>query len=59
MDLLQKIQAAGKGLWLNDRTIDDNHQHYHELRPEGVCFHIDVASPQEADDLLAWLKRNT
>lgn len=59
MDLLHKIQAAGKGLWLYDWTIDDIHRHYRELRPEGVCFHIDVASPQEADDLLAWLKANT
>jgi hypothetical protein len=59
MDLLQKIQAAGKGLWLGDWTIDDIHQHYHELRPEGLCFYLTVDTPQAADDLLAWLKAHT
>jgi hypothetical protein len=58
MDVLQKIQAAGKGLWL-DWTIDEIHEHYHELRPEGVCFYLTPASPQEADDILDWLKHHT
>lgn len=58
MTLLQKIQAAGKGLWL-DWTIDEIHQHYRDLRPEGLCFHLTPASPQEADELLEWLKRHT
>jgi hypothetical protein len=58
MNLLQKIQAAGKGLWL-DWTIDEIHQHYRDLRPEGLCFYLTPASPQEADELLVWLKRHT
>ena len=56
--LLQKIQAAGKGLWL-DWTIDEIHQHYRDLRPEGLCFYVTPGSPQEADELLEWLKRHT
>ena len=58
MDLLQKIQAAGKGLWL-EWTIDEIHQHYRDLRPEGVCFYVTPDSPRQADELLAWLKRHT
>ena len=59
MDLLHKIQAAGKGLYLYDWTIEDIHQHYHELKPEGVLFYYTAESPQEADDLLAWLAAHT
>jgi hypothetical protein len=58
MELLQKIQAAGKGLWL-DWTIDEIHQHYQDLQPEGVCFYLTPDSPQEADELLEWLKAHT
>lgn len=58
LDLLRKIQAAGKGLWL-DWTIDEIHQHYRDLRPEGVCFYLTTDSAQSADALLDWLKRNT
>jgi 5-methyltetrahydrofolate--homocysteine methyltransferase len=58
MDLLQKIQAAGKGLWL-DWTAEEIRQHYGDLRPEGVCFYTTVSSPQAADELLDWLKRHT
>ena len=45
MDLLHKIQAAGKGLYLYDWTIEDIHQHYRELRPEGVVFYYTADSP--------------
>ena len=58
MNVLQKIQAAGKGLWL-DWTIDEIHQHYRDLRPEGLCFYLTPASPEEADELLEWLKLQT
>jgi hypothetical protein len=59
MSLLQKIQKAGKGLWLYDWTIDEIKAHYKELKPEGICFHLSAASQQEADDLLDWLVKNT
>jgi 5-methyltetrahydrofolate--homocysteine methyltransferase len=58
MELLRKIQAAGKGLWL-DWTIDEIHQHYQDLRPEGLCFYLTPESPQQVDELLDWLKRHT
>ena len=58
MDLLRKIQAAGKGLWL-DWTIEEIHAHYRDLRPEGVCFYTTAGSVQEAEELLGWLKANT
>ena len=59
MDLLQKIQAAGKGLYLYDWTLEDLEQHYRDLRPEGVVFNFAADSPQQADDLLEWLKHHT
>lgn len=59
MELLHKIQAAGKGLYLYDWTLDDIRQHYRELKPEGLIFYLTLDTPQEADDIIAWLKRNT
>jgi hypothetical protein len=59
LELLKKIQKAGKGLWLYDWTIPDIKQKYKELSPEGLCFQVDVSSEREADDLLVWFKKNT
>lgn len=58
MDLLKKIQKAGKGLWL-DWDIEEIKQHYKELRPEGLCFSTWASSEEEAEDLLKWFKKNT
>lgn len=59
LDLLKKIQAAGKGLWLFDWTADEIRQYSKELRPEGLCFDLQVGSQAEAEALLDWLKKNT
>ena len=59
MELLKKIQKSKKGLWIYDWGIEEIKQYYKELRPEGLCFQVEVSSPQEADDLVDWLKRNT
>ena len=59
MDLLHKIQAAGKGLYLYDWTVDDIKQHYHELKPEGVLFNLTLDTPQQADELIEWLTAHT
>ena len=59
IDLLKKIQGAGKGLWLFDWTIADIKKHYRELNPEGLCFQLEAASQTEAEELLRWFTQNT
>jgi 5-methyltetrahydrofolate--homocysteine methyltransferase len=59
MDLLKKIQASGKGLWIYDWTIDEIKQFYKELRPEGLLFQVGARTRAEADDLVEWLRKNT
>ncbi len=58
MDLLRRIQRAGKGLQI-PATVEEVKACHRELRPEGVLYVVDAASEKEADDLLAWLRRNT
>lgn len=58
MDLLVEIQKAGKGLYIG--ASPDEVKVYHKtLKPEGVLYDVSVSTPQEAEDLLAWLKANT
>ena len=59
MDLLKKIQKAGKGLWIYDWTIDEIKQFYKELRPEGLLFQVQAKSQDEADEAIEWLRKNT
>ena len=56
MELLHKIQAAGKGLWLYDWTAEEIKRHFKELKPEKLVFSVDVASEDEAVELLDYLK---
>ncbi len=52
MDLLRKIQAAGKGLWIYDWTCDEIIRHFKDLSPEGLVFSVNASSQDEADRLL-------
>ena len=58
LDLLKEIQMAGKGLWI-PCTADELKVFMAELRPERVIYQVGVGSPQEADELLAWMVANT
>ena len=58
MDLLLEIQKAGKGLILHASPEEVKNFH-RTLRPEGVMYDVWTSSPQEAEDLLKWLKANT
>ena len=58
MELLHKIQAAGKGLWLYDWTVDEIKSRFKELKPEGLCFSVNAASEDEAEELLEFLKKH-
>ncbi len=59
MDLLKRIQKAGKGLHLYDWDINAIKRCYKELRPEGLVFEIYVKSQDEAEELLEWFRKNT
>ncbi len=59
MDLLHKIQRAGKSLWIYDWTIDEIKQHHRELEPNKVAYSVSAASVDEAEDLLDYLARNS
>ena len=59
MDILKRIQAAGKGLWIYDWTAEEIKHFYKELRPEGLAFTLDVENPDEADEIVEWLAKNT
>ena len=58
MDLLKEMQNAGKGLYLGG-SPDEIKRFHKALRPEGVLYDTWCSTPQEAEDLLAWLKANT
>lgn len=59
MDLLIKIQKAGKSLWIYDWTADEIKAHYKELEPNKVAFSLNVSSEDQADELLEFLVKNT
>ncbi|MHB8963690.1 MAG: uroporphyrinogen decarboxylase/cobalamine-independent methonine synthase family protein [Saccharofermentanales bacterium] len=52
MDLLHRIQAAGKGLWIYDWTCDEIIENFRKLSPEGLVFSVGAGSQSEADNLL-------
>lgn len=56
MEVLHKIQAAGKGLWIYDWSPEEIKKHFKELRPEKLFFSTGVSSEQEADELLKYMK---
>lgn len=58
MDLLKRIQAAGKGLYIG-ATPEEVKVYHKELKPEGVFYSVWANTQKEADDILKWLKDNT
>jgi len=58
MDLLKKIQAAGKGLWIYDWTVEEIKMRFKELKPEGVCFSVHAHHEDEAEELLEYLEKH-
>ena len=58
MDLLKKIQAAGKSVWLYDWTAEEIKAYHKELQPDKVAFSLGTATPSEADSLLEYLSKN-
>lgn len=58
MDLLKRIQAAGKSLYVA-ATPDEVKVYHRELRPEKTFYDVTTSSQSEADALIDWLKENT
>jgi hypothetical protein len=58
MDILKKIQKAGKSLWIYDWTADEIKTNFKELEPNKVAFSLGVANEDEADGLLEYLVKN-
>lgn len=58
IDLLKKIQKAGKGLEIHC-SMEETKILHKELRPEGVLYCVEASSKKEANDLISWLKKNT
>jgi hypothetical protein len=58
MDLLKKIQKAGKGLHILC-SAEESKIFHRELRPEGMLYEVPVGSEKEADELVEWFRRHT
>ena len=58
LDVLKRIQAAGKGLQIYDINIEQIRQLHRELDPAGVVYCTD-GSRDEINELADWLVRNT
>lgn len=59
LQLLQKIQSKGKGLWIYDWDIQHIKAFYKQLKPQGLAFSLHVNSCDEADEIIEWVSRNT
>jgi len=57
LDLLKKIQKAGKKLWIYDWSIEEIKTRFKELEPEGLIFQVNASSKKEADELLSYVKK--
>lgn len=58
MDLLKKIQDAGKSLYIG-ATGDEVKYFHKELRPDRVFYDVTAGSQLEAEELLNWLRLHT
>lgn len=58
MDLLKKIQSAGKGLWVDDWTSDEIAENFKELNPSKLVFSLNVSTEDEARRLIERVARN-
>jgi 5-methyltetrahydrofolate--homocysteine methyltransferase len=58
MDVLQKIQKAGKGLHLYDWHNEEIKRYRKDLKPEGLMFQTWAQTPAEADGLLEFLRKD-
>ena len=58
MELLHKIQDAGKGLWIYDWTAEEIKTRYKELKPEKLVFSIRLESQSNADNFIECIEKS-
>ena len=59
LDLLKRFQATGKNVFVSCSADELKEVYHRELEPNLVFYSVGVGSEREADELLAWLERNT
>ena len=59
MDVLKRIQAAGKAVWIFDWTPAEVKAFHKELQPDKVAYKLNAETREEADELLEYLRKNT
>ncbi len=59
MDVLKRIQRAGKSVWLYDWTPEEIKAHFKELDPRLTAFSTTAATQDEAEALEEYLVKNT
>lgn len=60
VDLLKKIQKAGKGVWLGGLNFEIIKKLSKELRPKGLIYDVGyVSSVKEYEEIAKWLEKNT
>jgi hypothetical protein len=58
LDVLKRIQAAGKGLQIYGVTPEQVKVLHRELSPAGVVYCVEATDKSEAEGLLKWLELN-
>jgi len=59
VELLQRFQATGKNVFVTCSAEELKEVFHPALKPNLVFYNVGVKSEREADELLAWLERNT
>jgi len=59
LDLLKRIQAAGKSVWLWATMEEIKQVYHHALRPELVVYFSSAPSEQTACEFLEWMENHT
>jgi len=59
LDLLKRIQQAGKSVCIYAENPERLKMYHRELRPELVCYSVSAETEEDARRLLDWLEANT
>lgn len=57
IDLYKKIQAAGKGIQIQDLELDEVDIIMRELKPNGVWMHVNVTNAEQAEAVMKKIRK--